>query len=125
MLEILAKDWKVFLAAKIFAGIANAYLGPGLVCYVSEISLPKIRGAMTMPFAFMFALGSLFGAITLRVIRVSRDPPMRYVAEESSRRPRRALQDHPSQFRAAFYSQFVLLGMWLVPLVVLPETPGT
>ena len=32
-------------------------------------------------------------------------------------------QAHPAQFRAAFYSQFVFLGLWLFPLVVLPETP--
>jgi len=70
VLEIVSKDWKVFLAAKIFAGIANAYLGPGLVCYVSEISMPKIRGAMTMPFAFMFAAGSLFGSICLKAVQV-------------------------------------------------------
>jgi MFS family permease len=71
VLEIVSKEWKVFLAAKIFAGIANAYLGPGLVCYVSEISMPKIRGAMTMPFAFMFAAGSLFGAVCLKAVQVS------------------------------------------------------
>ena len=63
----------MFLAAKIFAGIANAYLGPGLVCYVSEISMPKIRGAMTMPFAFMFAAGSLFGSICLKAVQVRPD----------------------------------------------------
>ena len=70
ILEIIAKEWKVFLASKIFGGIASAYLGPGLACYVSEISMPKMRGAMTTPFTFMFAMGSLFGAICLKAIQV-------------------------------------------------------
>jgi hypothetical protein len=32
-------------------------------------------------------------------------------------------QTNPWAFRHAFYSEFVLLGIWLVPCIILPESP--
>ena len=72
ILEIIAKEWKVYLAAKLMAGVASAYLGPGLVAYMTEIAMPNMRGAMVVPFAFMYAFGSFLGALALQIIKMVR-----------------------------------------------------
>jgi MFS family permease len=72
VLEIIAKEWKVYLAAKLMSGVASAYLGPGLVAYMTEIAMPNMRGAMVVPFAFMFAFGSFLGALALQIVKMVR-----------------------------------------------------
>jgi hypothetical protein len=49
-----------------------------------------------------FALGQVFLAIGLKVLQDS----------------------DPLKFRRMFYSEFVFTGLWLVPLLLLPESPG-
>lgn len=68
IIEIFSKNWIHYLIAKIFSGMACAYIGPGIINYLTEISLPQIRGAMVSSFAFCFALGGLGAAIALRII---------------------------------------------------------
>jgi MFS family permease len=38
ILEIVSKDWKVFLAARIFAGIGTGLVQSGITVYISEIA---------------------------------------------------------------------------------------
>lgn len=68
ILECVAKDWKVYLVAKIFAGIATAFLGTAVMTYMSEIAIAPIRGAMLGAFSFTFALGQFFNAIGLQIL---------------------------------------------------------
>lgn len=65
--------------------------------------MPQFRGALLGSFSLFFAIGQLFLAVGLKV-----------------------LQDTtPLQFRRIFYSEFTFLGLWLIPMLYLPETPGT
>ena len=48
--------------------MACAYLGPGIINYLTEISMPKMRGAMLSSFAFFFSLGGLCASIALKLI---------------------------------------------------------
>ena len=68
ILEIVAKDWKVYLVAKLFSGFSAAFLGTGVMTYMSEIAITQIRGAMLGAFSFSFALGQLFSAVGLQIL---------------------------------------------------------
>ena len=68
---------------------------------MSEIALPGFRGALLGAFAFSFALGQLFSAIGQEIL----------------------VTTNPLAFRHAFYSEFVILGVWLAVLIPLPESP--
>jgi hypothetical protein len=70
--------------------------------YMSEIALPQFRGALLAAFSMAFALGQVFLAIGLKVLQ----------------------DNEPLKFRRMFYSEFVFTGLWLVPLLLLPESPG-
>lgn len=71
--------------------------------YLSEIALPQFRGALLAAFSMAFALGQVFLALGLKLL------------QETS----------PLKFRHMFYSEFVFTGLWLIPLLYLPESPGT
>jgi hypothetical protein len=70
--------------------------------YMSEIALPQFRGALLAAFSMAFALGQVFLAVGLKILE----------------------ETEPLQFRRMFYSEFVFTGLWLVPLLLLPESPG-
>jgi len=70
--------------------------------YMSEIVLPQFRGAMLGAFSLSFALGQVFLAIGLKTLDVTAQ----------------------LQFRRIFYSEFVFFGIWLIPVIYLPDTPG-
>ncbi|KAL6354046.1 hypothetical protein LRP88_12598 [Fusarium phalaenopsidis] len=64
--------------------------------------LTTFRGALLGSFSLSFALGQVFLAVALKVL------------EET---------DHMA-FRHIFYSEFVFTGLWLFPMLYLPESPG-
>ena len=68
VIEIVSTNWIHYLIAKLFSGMACAYLGPGIINYLTEISMPKMRGAMLSSFAFFFSLGGLCASIALKLI---------------------------------------------------------
>ncbi|GHJ86361.1 hypothetical protein NliqN6_2763 [Naganishia liquefaciens] len=102
VIEIVSTNWIHYLIAKLFSGMACAYLGPGIINYLTEISMPKMRGAMLSSFAFFFSLGGLCASIALKLI-----------ADLT-----------PAKFRSAFYSQFAIFGIWVCVLLYLPESPA-
>jgi MFS family permease len=68
---------------------------------MSEIALPGFRGALLSAFSLSFALGQFFSAVGQQIL----------------------VKTSPLEFRRAFYSEFVILGLWLLVLVTLPESP--
>lgn len=101
VLEIVAKEWKVYLVAKIVCGFASGFIGPSITTYISEITTPQFRGIQLACFSFAFALGQLFCAIALEVLQ----------------------QTKPLAYRNAFYSEFVIVGIWIPIMLFLPESP--
>jgi hypothetical protein len=77
-------------------------MGTSVMVYMSEIAMPQFRGTLLSAFSLSFAFGQLFLAIGLKVLNVTA----------------------PLEFRRIFYSEFVFTGLWLAPLLWLPETPG-
>ncbi|RSH82354.1 uncharacterized protein EHS24_007321 [Apiotrichum porosum] len=102
ILEIVAKDWKVYLVAKVFSGLCCGFLGTTVMAYMSEITMPQMRGTLLASFSFSWSLGGLFSAIGLQVLATTA----------------------PLEYKRIFYSEFVLLAIWLPPLFFLPESPA-
>ncbi|ROT37977.1 general substrate transporter [Sodiomyces alkalinus F11] len=100
--EIVAQEWIMILWSRILGGFAGGLLATSIMTYMSEISLPQFRGALLGSFSLFFALGQVFLAIGLKVLE----------------------DTDPFNFRNVFYSEFVFFGLWLVPLVYLPESPA-
>lgn len=101
VLEIVAKEWIVYLMAKVVAGFAAGFIGTSTMSYISEITMPNMRGSHLGSFAFFFSLGQLTSAIGLEVLE----------------------RTNPLEYKRAFYSEFAILGVWLPILICLPESP--
>lgn len=68
--------------------------------YVAEISPPRIRSAMLIFYNGFFAIGELTAIVALQIIQVNN-----------------------INWRHAFYSEFVYLGLFLPGLFLVPESP--
>jgi MFS family permease len=97
----VATEWWVLLIARLVAGCAGGMMGTSAMVYLSEMALPQFRGALLGSFSLAFALGQVFLAIALKIL------------EETK----------PMDFRNIFYSEFVFTGLWLFPMLYLPDTP--
>lgn len=53
--------------------MAAAYIGTGVITYLTDISIPPLRGALIAGFSFSFALGQLFAAVGLQILDKVRD----------------------------------------------------
>lgn len=65
---MVATEWRVWLASKLFAGIGNGFAQTALVIYNSEIAPPQIRGFLLSTWAFFYALGQLTASIGLQIL---------------------------------------------------------
>jgi hypothetical protein len=101
VLEMVASEWKLFLAGKIVSGIATGINLACLTATVAELAMPQMRGTCMGAFGLGFSLGQLPCAIGLEVLN----------------------QTAPHAFRRIFYAQFVLVGVWLPVLFLIPESP--
>ncbi|GFZ51067.1 hypothetical protein JCM24511_08825 [Saitozyma sp. JCM 24511] len=100
--EMVATEWRVWLASKLFAGIGNGFAQTALVIYNSEIAPPQIRGFLLSTWAFFYALGQLTASIGLQILATS---------------------PHPNDYKNSIYSEWVFTGIFLIFLVFLPESP--
>lgn len=101
VLEIVASEWKVYLVAKIMCGFAAGFIATTITTYISEITTPAFRGIHLAFFSFAFALGQLFSSIALEVLEKTK----------------------PLAYKNAFYSEFVIVGIWIPIMLFLPESP--
>jgi len=70
--------------------------------YMSEMALPQFRGTLLSSFSLSMTLGQLFLAIGLKILS----------------------DTAPLAYRNMFYAETVFLGLWMIPLLLLPESPG-
>ncbi|KAH6714816.1 general substrate transporter [Leptodontidium sp. MPI-SDFR-AT-0119] len=101
VLSIVATNWVILLLAKFAGGFAGGLLSTSIMIYMSEIAMPQFRGALLSSFSLFLALGQTFTAVGLKILDVTA----------------------PLRFRNIFYSEFVFLGLWLIPMLYLPESP--
>lgn len=89
------------MISRLVAGCAGGIIATSIMVYMSEMAMPQFRGTLLSAFSMAFALGQLFLAIGLKVL------------EDAT----------PAQFRNLFYSEFLFAGIWLIPMIYLPESP--
>jgi MFS family permease len=102
LIQVFSKTWWEILIARLIAGFAGGLMGTSSMLYMSEVALPQFRGALLAAFSLAFSLGQLFLAIGLKVVQDTK----------------------PMAFRHIFYSEFVFTGLWILPLLWVPESPG-
>ncbi|KAF6805037.1 sugar transporter [Colletotrichum musicola] len=102
IIAVVSKNWIVLLVARLIAGCAGGMMGTSIMVYMSEIAMSQFRGAVLASFSLASSLGHVFLAIGLKVL------------EETS----------PMHFRNIFYSEFLFCGLWIVPMLLLPESPA-
>ncbi|KAF4334038.1 general substrate transporter [Fusarium beomiforme] len=102
IIQVIAPNWWTLLIARLVAGCAGGMMGTSVMVYMSEVALPQFRGALLGSFSLAFALGQVFLSIALKVLQDTK----------------------PLAFRHIFYSEFVFTGLWLFPMLYLPETPS-
>ncbi|WWD01250.1 hypothetical protein V866_008192 [Kwoniella sp. B9012] len=99
--EIVAKNYKDWLAAKMLMGLGQGLIQQGVLTYISEVAPTQLRGALMSTYGWAYALGQLFVAIALNTLEMT----------------------EPENYLKAIYSEFVFLGLWIIALPFLPETP--
>lgn len=88
--------------------------------YMSEIAMPQVRGALLSAFALSFGLGQLFNAVGFQILA-----EVSYLAcSKMWGPPTDSLQTSPEKYLNGIYSQFVMLGLFLIVTLIIPESPG-
>ena len=102
LLDIFAKDWKVFTVAKVMAGLSGGFNSPCIMTYMSEVARPQYRGIMMSAAPVFLDFSAIIVAVVNEVVAIHT----------------------PLAYRRVFYSEFFMLGVWAIPLLLLPESPG-
>lgn len=69
--------------------------------YISEIAPAQIRGTLLCSYGWGFAIGQLLSSVALQVVN----------------------KTDPENYLKAIYSEWVPLGLWMILLVFMPESP--
>ena len=72
---MVARNWGVWLLAKLLVGLGQGFTSSTMICYLSEIAPAQIRGTLTSSYGLGYAMGQLFYSISLQIVNVvSRHP---------------------------------------------------
>ncbi|KAH8896835.1 general substrate transporter [Thozetella sp. PMI_491] len=99
--ESLARQWQIWIVAKLLAGIGVGSLQAIIQPYIAELAPVRIRGALTMFYSFWWTIGSFFAQIALQTINTN----------------------SPYNWTTAVYSQWGHIGVMLLIYIILPESP--
>lgn len=102
ILECVAKEWRVWLVAKLFGGIGVGCLQSTIPTYISEIAPVRIRGALLMCYNLWWITGQFFAPVALQAMSTSA----------------------PRNYLTPVYSQWGLIGLMLIIYVLVPESPA-
>ncbi|KAL0931581.1 MFS alpha-glucoside transporter [Colletotrichum truncatum] len=65
-LECIAKNWQVWLVAKLFGGIGVGCLQTTIPTYISEVAPTRIRGSLLMCYSLWWLIGQFFAPVALQ-----------------------------------------------------------
>ena len=73
--------------------MAAGFIGTSIMTYISEITIPQMRGAHLSAFSFFFAIGQLVAAIGLEVLQqvshssisINTSPHLRFIHSATDR----------------------------------------
>ncbi|KAH8898754.1 general substrate transporter [Thozetella sp. PMI_491] len=101
IIEVFATNWTHWLAAKFLNGLSVGCNQMTATTYISEIAPTRARGAALGFYQLFWALGSFAAAIALQVVS----------------------QMPVDQWRHAVYSMWFFVGLAIIVLVLIPESP--
>ncbi|ORY26765.1 general substrate transporter [Naematelia encephala] len=102
IIEMVAKNWKVWLASKVFAAFGNGFSQSVLLTYISEVSPKQIRGGLCTSYAVILGLGQLFASVALEILEQTK---------------------WKLDWRRVIYTEWILTGMFLIFWFFIPESP--
>ncbi|KAJ6027072.1 general substrate transporter [Penicillium canescens] len=100
--ETLARNWSVWLVAKMLAGYGVGCLQATVLGYISEVAPVRIRGGLLMCYSFWWTLGSFLTHVVLQ----------------------RMNKTHPYNWLTPIYTQWGQIGLMILIYVFLPESPA-
>ncbi|WVQ63618.1 uncharacterized protein L199_001771 [Kwoniella botswanensis] len=101
IVEMVAKNWKHWLAAKLFTGLGGGLAQGTILSYMNEIAPAQIRGYLLSTYGAAYAVGQLSIAIALQIVDTT----------------------DPEGYLKAVYSEWVVLSPWIIMSLLLPESP--
>lgn len=100
--ETFARNWKVWLVAKLLAGMGVGAMQATILGYISEIAPVRVRGSMLMLYSFWWTLGSFCTHVALQSLN-RRDP---------------------LDWLTPIYTQWGHVGVMAIIYICLPESPA-
>ncbi|KAJ1326182.1 MFS transporter SP family general alpha glucoside:H+ symporter [Microdochium nivale] len=101
-LEMIARDWKMWLGAKILAGAGVGMLQATMLGYISEIAPVRIRGGLLMLYSFWWTLGTFFAQVALQRLNAT----------------------DPANWLTPVTTQWGHVGVMAIIYIILPESPA-
>lgn len=102
LIETFGRDWKIWLVAKLFAGLGVGALQATITSYISEIAPVRIRGSMLMLYSFWWTLGSFCTHVALQSLN----------------------RQNPLNWLTPIYTQWAHVGIMAIIYLCLPESPA-
>ncbi|KAF1966119.1 MFS general substrate transporter [Bimuria novae-zelandiae CBS 107.79] len=102
LIETFARNWKIWLVAKLFAGMGVGAMQATILGYISEVAPVRIRGSMLMLYSFWWTVGSFFTHVALQRLN-HRDP---------------------FDWLTPIYIQWGHVGLMAIIYICLPESPA-
>ncbi|KAF4176555.1 hypothetical protein CNMCM8927_000729 [Aspergillus lentulus] len=99
--ESFSTSWEHWLVAKLLAGMGIGMLQATLPFYISEIAPTQLKGFLINAYTFWFVLGQLFASVALNRLNAH----------------------NPYDFRTAIYSQWAMIGISIIIILIIPESP--
>ncbi|KAK3306251.1 putative MFS alpha-glucoside transporter [Chaetomium strumarium] len=100
--ESVARNWQVWLVAKLLAGIGVGCMQSTLPTYISEVAPVRIRGGLLMLYSLWWTVGTFFAYIAMQTMN----------------------RQHPHEYLTPILTQWAQIGLMLVIYVFLPESPA-
>ncbi|KAH6697288.1 general substrate transporter [Plectosphaerella plurivora] len=102
IIEVFSRDWKTWLVAKLFGGIAVGCMQTTLTTYISEIAPTRVRGAFLMLYSVWWMTGQFFGTLVLQIMT----------------------KQNPMDYLTPVYTQFAQVGIMIIIYLIIPESPA-
>ncbi|KAF4464685.1 sugar transporter [Fusarium albosuccineum] len=100
--ESLAREWQVWLVAKLLAGIGVGCLQSTVPTYITEVAPIRIRGGLLMSYNFWFTLGQFFAPVALQVLS----------------------EKDKYDYLTPIYTQWSQIGLMIIIYLIMPESPS-
>lgn len=102
MVECLAKDWKVWLVAKILGGLGVGGMQATIPLYIAEVAPINARGAFLTCYSLWWVTGMFFAPVALQVMS----------------------KNDPTNWKTPVYTQWGQIGLMGLIYLILPESPA-